>query len=437
MNTQTTPVQRREFYARHLKGQTYEQIAARYDLSKECVRYWCRRQRDGGSCQSSYHRSPSGILSRFDPRVKYAILRLRLELLRLGPNGILTKLRKRPDLRGLVLPSPASIGRYLHQWSRFQRQFKPQEKQPRPCQPTTVHQRWQIDFKLAVALQDEARANLMTVWDPVGEACLGAWLFPAQVVDKRENRVTLDQLRTGLRLCFARWRTLPAEIQTDNESVFVGKPDDPFPSDFSLWLTGLDIKHLAIRSGQPTDNAEVERGHHTVHDYVLMRRHKCALAETQQLLDEATHELVFEFPSRAEDCHGHPPVKAHPELLQAPRPFRPEWELALFDLHRVDQFMSTLTWSRRVGKTGQISLGGHDQRYSVGRKYAQREVIVRFDAADRNFVFCDPEQPDVEIGRKPARNLTIEKLSGLIPWPADLVPQQLALPLPLAQGVSS
>ena len=41
-----------------------------------------------------------------------------------------------------------------------------------------------------------------------------------------------------------------------------------------------------------------------------------------------------------------------------------------------------------------------------------------------------------EIGRRPARNLEIEDLTGLIPWPADLVPQQLPLPLSFVEGVS-
>lgn len=436
MTTQTTPAQRREFYVRHRLGETYHQIARHYGVSKECVRYWCRRQRDGGGCESTYHRPLGGVLSRFHPLVRYVILRLRLEHPRWGPNRILTKLRKRPSLRGLTLPSEASIGRYVRQWSRFRRPRKSKVKRPRPRQPTTVHQRWQVDFKLGIALQDGLQANLMTVRDPVGEACLGAWLFPAQVVKKRENRVTLDQLRTGLRLCFARWRTLPAEIQTDSESVFVGKPSDSFPGMFTLWLTGLDIKHVVIRPGQPTDNAEVERCHRTIHDYAIVRRKKCSLSELQHILDRASQELVFELSSKAENCDGQPPIAAHPELLQPRRPFQPEWELACFDRHRVDRFLATLTWQRKVSKTGQISLGGHHEYYSVGHESAQRQVLIRFDPGDRHFVFYDATEPDVEIGRKPARNLTVERLSGLAPWPAELAPQQLPLPLPIPEGVN-
>ena len=61
------------------------------------------------------------------------------------------------------------------------------------------------------------------------------------------------------------------------------------------------------------------------------------------------------------------PIQAHPELLQPGRPFQPEHELALFDLNKVDTFLASFTWQRKVGKTGQITIGGPHKRYSVGR----------------------------------------------------------------------
>ena len=66
MRKHTTPSQRRAFYELHEQGLSYPEIAAQAHVSPECVRYWCRRQRDGGSCESSYYRAPSGLLSRFD-----------------------------------------------------------------------------------------------------------------------------------------------------------------------------------------------------------------------------------------------------------------------------------------------------------------------------------------------------------------------------------
>lgn len=121
MTVKTSERTRQYFGERHRLGETYAAIAAACGVSKECVRYWCRRQRAGTSCQSQWQRRKAGILSQFDPLVRYAILRLRLEHPRWGPGMIAVHLRQRPALQGKPLPSLASIGRYLHHWQRFRR----------------------------------------------------------------------------------------------------------------------------------------------------------------------------------------------------------------------------------------------------------------------------------------------------------------------------
>ncbi len=435
MKRQTSPRERRAFYERHQAGETYAAIAQAYGVSLECVRYWCRRQRDGVSCQSQYRREPTGLLSQFDPLVRYAILRLKLAHPRWGPKWLRIHLAKRPSLRYLKLSSETAIGRYLHQWPCFRRRRKkkPSER-PRPNQPTQVHQQWQIDFKTDIQLQDGSRVSLHTIRDPVGEVCLAAVVYENQPVNQQPQRVTLPEVRATLRRCFATWGMRPDEVQTDGEPVLVANGDDAFPSTFTLWLIGLGIIHQVIRSGHPTDNAEVERCHRTVNDYAIVGNEDKTLEPLQTLLDQAVTELAYELPSRAEGCQGRPPLQAHPELLQPRHPFRPEHELAHFDLQHVDTYLAKQQWTRKVGKTGQICIGGHHQYYSVGRAYAQREVLIRFDPADRHFVFYDPKQPDHELRRRPARNLEVEDLTGLATWPDGLLPQQL--PLPFLQGVT-
>jgi transposase InsO family protein len=436
MPERTSPQERCRFYQRHLRGETYREIADSERVSRECVRYWCRRQRDGGGCQTTYRREAAGLLSRSHPLVRYCVLRLRLEHPRWGPNRIRERMKKRPSLRGIALPSDSSIGRYLHQWPEFRRPPKEKVRRKRPREATEVHQRWQTDFKMGIALEDGTLVNLHTVRDPVGEACLGAFVFPAGKVGQKAKRVTREQLQGGLRASFARWGTLPDEIQTDGESIFVGQPQDPFPSRFTLWLIGLGISHLVIRPGRPTDNAEVERCQRTVNDYAIVGNEDAGLMQLQHILDQAVHELAFELPSRAEGCGGVAPVVAHPELLHPRHPFQPRHELALFDLKRVDSYLATLTWERKVGKTGQITIGGHHQRYSVGRAYSRQQVLVRFDPTDRHFVFFHVNQPGKEIGRRPARNLDTCDITGLAEWPRGLGVQQLPLPLFVSEGVS-
>jgi transposase len=440
MGKRTTLTQRRTFYELHEQGLTYAEIAEQYEVSAGCVRYWYRRQRDGGSCKTTYRKTPTGILSHFHWLVRYHILRMRLEHPRWGPVRIRHHLQKHPSLRGLMLPSRTQIGRYLHQWPRFRRKRKKKTETKRPNPPTKVHQRWQVDFKINIALQDGSAIDLHTIRDPFGEACIEAVVHPTQLVTIRTKRVPMEAVRATLRRGFGHWQTLPEEVQTDGETTLVSQKGDAFPSTFTLWLTGLGIKHLVIH--QVTENAEVERCHRTINDYAIVGNEKHSATELQSILDQAVEELTYELPSRAKGCAGRAPIEAHPELEQPERPFLPERELATFSLGRVDLFLSTFAWTRKVGKTGQITIGGQGKRYSVGRAYARQEVLVRFDPTDRHFVFHlpDPEQDDLdvkdlpEIGRRPARNLEIEDLTGLATWPEGLLPQQLPLPLCFVEG---
>lgn len=373
MQKHTTPDQRREFYKAYQRGETYREIAERCGVSRECVRYWCRRQRDGGSCETVYYKEPLGVLSNSDPLVRYCILRLRLEHPRWGPDRIRTRLEKRSSLRAMKLPSPASIGRYLHRWPRFRRKRKKKTEDQRSNPPTEVHQRWQFDFKINIALQGGRAVDLHTVRDPVGEACLGAVVHVTEQVNTRTRRVPMEDARSTLRRCFDFWNTLLDEVQTDGESTLVAQSGDAFLTTFTLWLKGLGIEHLVIRSGKATDNAEVERCHRTVNDYAIVGHEKHSVVELQPILDEAVLELAFDLSSRADGCAGRTPVEAHPELLEPRHPFRAEHELALFDLKRVDAYLSTFTWTRKVSKTGQICIGGHHEYYSVGRAYARKK----------------------------------------------------------------
>jgi hypothetical protein len=258
-----------------------------------------------------------------------------------------------------------------------------------------------VDFKLGIALADGTQVNLTTVRDPVGEVCIAAQLTPAGQVGHAPSRVTLRQLQTVLRLGFAQWHTLPAEVQTDHEAVCVGQAREAFPGLFTLWLIGLGIQPVLIRPGTPTDNAEVERCHQTLSNYALVGPHADTLPHLQQALHRAVQELAYELPSHAEACAGQPPVSAHPALLHPPRPCAPEQELASFDLHRVDTYLANFLWQRTVGATGEVSLG--DKYYTVRAAYAHRQVLACFDPTQRHFVFFEATLPYAEIRTRPAR----------------------------------
>lgn len=424
MNVRTTAQQRRTFYGLHEAGQTYRTIAERFAVSAGCVRYWCRRQRAGGTAQTGTVGRPAGHLRGFDPLVRYVILRLKREHPRWGPRTLRHQLTKRSSLKGMQLPSPASIGRYLHQWPSLRRRRVPKIPRPGYPPPQRVHEVWQLDFKVAIPYGAQW-LHLHTVRDPVSSVYIGAVLYG---VPRACSQVTFEQVRQTLRHCFQHWGTLPERIQTDGEACLVNlhHTQYPFPSPFVLWLTGLGIVHVAIQ--RVTQNAAVERCHRSIGDYVLSGRRLPPLPERQSLLDHALYELNYELPSQAHGCHGRPPLIAHPEALSPPRPYRRDHEVQLFDIRKVDAFLSTLTWQRQVTVNGTVQLGGQANRYSVGRAYAQQTVTVYFDAADRHFSFYNAAEPPTLLRRLPAKHLTAAELTGLTVGCASLGPQQLTLP---------
>jgi hypothetical protein len=286
-------------------------------------------------------------------------------------------------------------------------------------------------LKEGIALADGSLVNLVNIWEPVGAACLGVELFPAGRVGQKAKRVCLEDAWRMLCSVMATWRTLPEEVQTDGDPVLVA-PKGAFPSLFTLRLVGLGIHHLVVH--KPTLQAEVERGHRTLNEYAVVGNEHLPLEPLRRVLKVSQYELVFELPSHAKGCAGRPPIQAYPELLQPPHPFQSEYLQALFHLHRVDTYLATLSWERKVQKNGRVRLGQKRQYYTVGTQYAGQEVNICFDPIDRCLIFSLSDQPDQVIARRAVKQLTEGDILG---WETNLNlfgPQQLKLPL--FEGVS-
>ena len=420
----TTITQRQLCYERHTHGQTYATIAEQLGLSVPCVRYWARQQRDGRSDMSTHYQRPAHTLLRhFAPRVRYVILRLRLRHPGWGPNRIRFALTQHPALRGLRVPSSAQIGRYLHQWPQFRRRRSLRTHGERPRRPQHVHQCWQLDFKLGIALHSGRLVNLYTLRDPVGAVCIAAMLVDAGPVGRAPHQITFQATRQILRQAFVRWRTRPEQIQTDHQSGLAMTEQQDFPPRLTLWLAGLHIAHWLIRPACPTDNAEVERCHRTLMEYAVRGNEHVPQEELQRLLEQAVTRVNFDLPSHAYGCDGRPPVTAHPDILEAPRPFRAELELAQCDMAAVETYLARFTWERTVSKVGQIDLGGY--RYSAGRSWSRQRLSIRFDPKTRELVFS---QGETEIRRQDVKGLEVEALMGLGTSCDAPGPQQLCLP---------
>lgn len=439
----TTPEQRIEMARRHAVGETYAEIAQHMQINIATVRYWCRQLRRGRSSQTHWSRGKVGILSQFAPELAATILALRQAHPGWGPDRLVDELKRRAA-PGERVPSRATVGRLLHSHHQYRRPKRQRVEPVAPAPAQAVHECWEIDFKLKIGLGDGLRYNLTTVREVAGGACLYAWLSCAEQFDAQGRRtgaskhVSVDELMLCLRTVFAQFGTLPQRIQTDNETVFVGSTSDDFPGRFTLWLWGLGIEHVRTRPGVPTDNAHVERCHQTIYNYALRGQLKRQPDALQADLLIAVERHLFSLSSRAKGCNGQPPAQVYPELFQRPCPYQPELEPLLFQLARVDQQLARRQWRRRVGKNGQVSIGGQHEYYSVGNEHARQYVLVTFDPRDRTFVFW-AEQPDApgtpahEICRLPARNLTIHDILGPLhvhlPQLSTLITERLHQPV--------
>ena len=251
-------------------------------------------------------------------------------------------------------------------------------------------------------------------------------------------RLTSESAFQDCRIAFTEWG-LPEAIQTDRDTIYVDSHQSPFPNRIVLWWVGLGIEHRLIPRRTPKRNGTVERSHRTLKERTLENQAFESAETLQKQVDADWQELNAECPSRARGCSGQPPLQAHPELLDNPRLYRPEWERELFDLQRVDAYLAEFTWFRTCTSVGQLRM--RNIRYSLGAVWAHQEVSVTYDPEHRQFVFSQvraksrkgQEQPQLEPVRRDAKNLSVEDLTGLPEALPDLPTRQLMFPLFLSQ----
>jgi hypothetical protein len=444
--TRATTVQQRQEMARLVdQGESYQSVADQTGVSFWTARKWIRRgQRDGLSALVTiFGRPATGPMSSFDPLVRYVALRLKRQHKTWGAAYVVKKMDERPSLKGKKLPSPTAVWRY---WRSFGDRLFPKRRPTQPKHPPAgvAHGVWQMDAKESVPVAGVGVVTIDQARDEFGRVTVMHRIHPAEQPEQRIVKLTTAQAQQDCRIAFAEWG-LPDAIQTDQASIFVDADPTPFPSQLTLWWVGLGIEHHLISS--PQQNGCIERGHRTLNERTLVDQRFDDADELQKQVNADWHELNAECPSRAKGCNGQPPLVAHPELLVPRRPYRPEWELDLFDLKRVDEHLADHTWVRTMSEVGQVSLGGH--RYGLGKAWAGQTVSIRFDPEQRQFVFTQVKPkskrgqrlPDLPPVRLDAKGLSVEEITGLPADLEDLPVRQLMLPLsmcypqPVSQGV--
>jgi hypothetical protein len=187
------------------------------------------------------------------------------------------------------------------------------------------------------------------------------------------------------RRTFTSWG-LPNAVRVDNGYPW-GTPRD-LPTELALWLIGLGLEVIWNPPAQPRSNPKVERCQ-GVADAWTEPQSCTSPDELSDRLDWACRTQCREYPSVA----GLSRIAAYPQLLVPRRGYQESQESGIWKLDRVDRWLSQQMWSRRVGKSGVISMYGH--RRSLGRAYRGQEVQVHFDSETRRWVVADETGQDL------------------------------------------
>jgi hypothetical protein len=355
------------------EGRIYTEIAQETGWSYETVRKVCR-----GRIARLAHklgRPAKGLLSSFDPRVRFACLKTKRSHRYWGPDVVRAELAKRDWVKEVKLPCASQIGAYFSQFRerlvKVRRHLQlPQKDALTPPQPQ-VHNCWQLDVQEKVELPGYGLVNILDIVDTFTGIKIGVFLFPARQ-ETRSCKVSLEQYRQALRWAFERWGR-PDRIRTDRERVLVPEGDYPYPSVFTLWLTGLDIEHELIR--RVIENGSVERSHRTRFDR-LEGYGPLTLPEWQEVAHYETWRMNAVLPSRGGHCHRKPPLLVYPQVAHPKRWYRIANEFDLFDLERVDTYLSHGKWLRHTSSKGQFSF--HVQKYNLGIRWRSCWVQVTY-----------------------------------------------------------
>lgn len=414
--------------ARQAAGARLAEIAATLRCSVETVRKWWRKHRRGEATRPR-GRPARGILSTYPPDVRARAIALKRAHPHWGPANVRVELQHQLQLAPAALPSEARLTALFKAVcpDAVQPRHRQQYPERPPGRATRPHQRWQIDGKEKVPVGERDVVTVLNVRDPAGALMIASRAI-VTTTDQAWRKVTLPEVQDVLRTAFQEWGC-PLEIQTDHEVVYTGAPAYDFPSPFTLWLVGLNMRHVTSRSRRPTDQPQVERTHRTLGDMAWKDERFSVVEALQQTLDDRRHRYNAELPVKAADCEGHPPLTVHPEAQYSGRPFQVDLEWELFDLNRVDAFLAQHVWTRHISATGTVCLG--HRYYYVGRQHLNQAVAVRFIPVTRAFRF---ELPDgTFVNELSALGLDQVDLIGHMPITAAM-PVIFQLPLPL-QGV--
>jgi transposase InsO family protein len=247
-------------------GASHGEVAQELHCALETVRKQWKQFRRGDT-RRKQGRPAGGILSTYPELIRQAALSLKTSHPHWGPANVLIELRRHPELMGQRLPSTSRLSAlFKRHCPEAVQSHLPRKGSATPIvKPAVAHQRWQIDTKEKVRLDDGELASILEIRDPFSAVMIAAQAFLTTSTPNTCRKLVLDEIRATLRCAFSTWGK-PVQIQTDHEDVYAGAPQSDFPMPFSLWLVGLGIEHVLSRRNRPTDQPHIARNHRTLGD---------------------------------------------------------------------------------------------------------------------------------------------------------------------------
>ena len=259
------------------------------------------------------------------------------------------------------------------------------------------HQIWEVDAKERVRLASGQRVSWLAFTDEASGALLATPLSPPGALAERPPHRDPGHVPPHVHPLG------PARGGPCRQRVSLGVTRD-LPTELALWLIGLGVAVIWNPPAQPRKNPKVERCQGVA----------AAWAEPQACADPAALSAHLDWVGRVQ-CREYPSiggstrVEAYPGLLIARRAYQESQEPTLWELGRVDRWLSPRTWDRRVDQNGVISIYGH--HHWVGRVYRGQDMTVRYDGLARQWVVRD--QTGEVAWRFEARELSREAILGL------------------------
>jgi transposase len=384
------------------KGLTLSQIAAKLDLSLDCVRKFFRRNRDLGKqgLERLSRRPKKAPPHQISKHMREVILEIKRKHLKWGAQYIQGELVRR---KFKVIPHRRTIERFLHQYPEFPWQtHRKREVLQDQRRATRLHQLWQMDFIVEKKLNGtEQKYTFLQIRDMASTKSIMKYTLPAG-----RSALTAQEMIPVCRKAFIKEGHLPEAIRTDHGSCFIGAEKHSFPSDFTLYLWGLGVSHELIPVRNPAKNGGVERdqrtfNEHFIIDYQFISHEK--IEEDAEAFGAFQNKYV---PSRSVRCQGRTASETAERLKCQARKYKCSQEEKIFSVDRIYNKFLQLRWPRLVSSSGYVTIGHY--KYYVGWAYKGKEIEVRFDPQTKELISSSVEK--VEIKRWPIRGISYHEI---------------------------